>query len=228
MRKVVAYALVSVDGVAEAPETFLEDFDEEMDANLAEVIGAQDTVLLGRRMCDSGRGRVLTSDVQPFADFMNAVQKYVGHVLAPREPLDQRRGCRRPGQDSRRCATSRRGRWRRRRAREHLARRVAPRRRPRRRRLPSYSSPRPSSGPAGGCSGTRRARPLELARERRHHDGRAPRALPGDGSRLKAGGRRADSREQLGRTGEHDVQRGSPGAAICHAWVTSITGFSTT
>lgn len=77
MRRVVAYALVSVDGVAEAPETFLEDFDEEMDANLAEVIGTQDTVLLGRRMYDEWSRYWPASDIQPFADFINAVQKYV-------------------------------------------------------------------------------------------------------------------------------------------------------
>ena len=52
MRKVVAYVLVSVDGVAEDPETFLLEFDEVMEANLAEVISTQDTVLLGRKMYD--------------------------------------------------------------------------------------------------------------------------------------------------------------------------------
>ena len=52
MRKVVVYTLVSVDGVAQDPETFLFDFDKTMEANLAEVIGTQDVVLLGRRMYD--------------------------------------------------------------------------------------------------------------------------------------------------------------------------------
>jgi len=77
MRKVVAYTLVSVDGVAEDPETFLDDFDEVMEANLGEVIGTQDTVLLGRRMCDEWSEYWPTSDDQPFADFINGVQKYV-------------------------------------------------------------------------------------------------------------------------------------------------------
>jgi len=77
MRKVVAYELVSVDGVAEAPETFLFEFDEVMEANLGEVIATQDTVLLGRRMYDEWSRHWPTSDDQPFADFINAVQKYV-------------------------------------------------------------------------------------------------------------------------------------------------------
>lgn len=77
MRKVVAYMLVSLDGVAEAPETFLLDFDEVMDKHLGAVIGAQDTVLLGRAMYDEWSQYWPTSDIQPFADFINRVQKYV-------------------------------------------------------------------------------------------------------------------------------------------------------
>ncbi len=77
MRKVVAYMLVSVDGVAEAPEEFLFDFDEVMEANLGEVIGTQDTVLLGRRMYDEWSDYWPKSDDQPFADFINNVHKHV-------------------------------------------------------------------------------------------------------------------------------------------------------
>ena len=77
MRKVVAYMLVSVDGVAEAPDRFLFAFDEVMEANLGEVIGTQDTVLLGRTMYDEWSGYWPDSDVQPFADFINNVHKYV-------------------------------------------------------------------------------------------------------------------------------------------------------
>ena len=77
MRKVVAYMLVSVDGVAESPDQFLFDFDEAMEANLGDVIGTQDTVLLGRRMYDEWSGYWPTSDDQPFADFINTVRKYV-------------------------------------------------------------------------------------------------------------------------------------------------------
>ena len=77
MRKVVAYMLVSIDGVAEAPEQFLFDFDERMEANLGEVIATQDTVLLGRRMYDEWSNYWPTSDDQPFADFINTVHKRV-------------------------------------------------------------------------------------------------------------------------------------------------------
>jgi dihydrofolate reductase len=77
MRKVVAYTLVSVDGVAEAPEQFVAEFDEVMDANLGEVIASQDTVLLGRTMYDEWSRYWPESDIQPFADFINNVHKYV-------------------------------------------------------------------------------------------------------------------------------------------------------
>jgi dihydrofolate reductase len=77
MRKVVAYMLVSVDGVAEDPDQFLFEFDEAMEANLADVIGRQDTVLLGRKMHDEWADFWPKSDIQPFADFINNVHKYV-------------------------------------------------------------------------------------------------------------------------------------------------------
>jgi dihydrofolate reductase len=77
MRKVVVYTLVSVDGVAEAPETFVLDFDEVMEANLTEVIEAQDVVVLGRVMYDEWANYWPSSEDQPFADFINGVRKYV-------------------------------------------------------------------------------------------------------------------------------------------------------
>ena len=77
MRKVVAYTLVSVDGVAESPEQFFFHFDEVMEANLAEVIATQDTVLLGRTRYAEWSSYWPTSDDQPFADFINHVHKYV-------------------------------------------------------------------------------------------------------------------------------------------------------
>jgi dihydrofolate reductase len=77
VRKVVAYTLLSVDGVAESPELFVEDFDAEMDAHLADVIASQDAVLLGRRMHDEWARFWPTSDIEPFAGFINTVTKYV-------------------------------------------------------------------------------------------------------------------------------------------------------
>ena len=77
MRKVVAYTLLSADGVAEAPETFVEVFDDEMQEHLNGVIGTQDAVLLGRRMHDEWAAFWPTSDIEPFAGFINSVTKYV-------------------------------------------------------------------------------------------------------------------------------------------------------
>ena len=42
MRKVVAYELLSLDGVAEAPDEFITSWDDEMDANPAAFIATQD------------------------------------------------------------------------------------------------------------------------------------------------------------------------------------------
>ncbi|HEY0389918.1 MAG TPA: dihydrofolate reductase family protein [Gaiellales bacterium] len=84
MRKVIVYMLISLDGVAEDPNTFITEFDEAMDENLAEVIGSQDTVLLGRRMYEEWSRYWPTSDIEPFASFINTVQKYV----ATSRPLD--------------------------------------------------------------------------------------------------------------------------------------------
>jgi dihydrofolate reductase len=77
MRKVVLYTLLSLDGVAEAPNAFMFAFDDEMNDNLAEVIGSQDTVLLGRRMYDEWARFWPSSDIAPFADFINGVDKRV-------------------------------------------------------------------------------------------------------------------------------------------------------
>lgn len=84
MRTVVAYELVSLDGVAEQPDRFFPDWDDAMDANLAAVIGTQDAVVLGRRSYDEWSGYWPSSDVEPFATFINGVPKYV----ATSTPLD--------------------------------------------------------------------------------------------------------------------------------------------
>jgi dihydrofolate reductase len=77
VRKLVVYTLLSLDGVAESPEQFFTDFDDAMEDNLAEVIGSQDTVLLGRRMYDEWSHFWPSSDVEPFASFINSVRKHV-------------------------------------------------------------------------------------------------------------------------------------------------------
>src|ERR1043165_6890576 len=79
VRKIVVYELMSLDGVAEAPDGFFTDWDDAMDANLGAVIATQDVVVLGRRSYDEwgrywpGPGR----EFEPFATFINGVTKYV-------------------------------------------------------------------------------------------------------------------------------------------------------
>ena len=77
MRKVVLYEQVSLDGVADDPDTFVLDWDEAMDANLAAVIATQDAVILGRRSYDEWSAFWPDSTIEPFATFINGVAKYV-------------------------------------------------------------------------------------------------------------------------------------------------------
>ena len=77
MRKVILYELLSLDGVAEAPETFFIDWDDAMDAALAAVIETQDSVILGRRSYDEWSQFWPGSEIEPFATFINQVPKYV-------------------------------------------------------------------------------------------------------------------------------------------------------
>ena len=85
MRKVVAYELLSLDGVAEAPDGFFADWDDAMEANLGAVIAAQDSVILGRRSYEEWAEFWPGSDIEPFATFINEVAKYV----ATSTPLDR-------------------------------------------------------------------------------------------------------------------------------------------
>lgn len=77
MRKVVLYQLLSLDGVAEEPGDWFFDPDQAVVDNLARVISSQDDVLLGRGTYDYWAGYWPTSDVQPFADFINGTPKHV-------------------------------------------------------------------------------------------------------------------------------------------------------
>ena len=85
MRKVVVYELLSLDGVAEAPDEFFADWDDAMDANLAAVIATQDAVILGRRSYAEWAQFWPSSQIEPFATFINGVTKYV----ATSTPLDR-------------------------------------------------------------------------------------------------------------------------------------------
>jgi dihydrofolate reductase len=85
MRKIVVYELLSLDGVAEDPDSYFTDWDDVMDANLAAVIGTQDAVILGRRSYTEWAEFWPTSQIQPFATFINGVTKHV----ATSTPLDR-------------------------------------------------------------------------------------------------------------------------------------------
>jgi dihydrofolate reductase len=78
VRKVVVSEYLSLDGVAEQPDefVFVTDFDDSED-DIARVIATQDTVLLGRRTYDDWAAFWPSSDIEPFASFINAVQKFV-------------------------------------------------------------------------------------------------------------------------------------------------------
>jgi len=79
------YELMSLDGVAEDPDRFFADWDAAMDANLAAVIATQDAVILGRRSYTEWAQFWPSSQIEPFAKFINGVTKYV----ATSTPLDR-------------------------------------------------------------------------------------------------------------------------------------------
>ncbi len=84
-RKLVAYELLSLDGVAEDPDQFITEWDEAMDENLARVIASQDAVILGRRTYNDWAAFWPTSDIEPFATFINGVDKYVVTSSVPHD-----------------------------------------------------------------------------------------------------------------------------------------------
>lgn len=77
MRKVVLYQLLSLDGVAEEPGDWFFDADRDVFSNLGRIIESQDAILLGRRTYEYWVGYWPTSDVEPFASFINGTEKHV-------------------------------------------------------------------------------------------------------------------------------------------------------
>ena len=86
MPNIVLYTLVSLDGATEDPHRYFPEtgdrhgapvFDEKLARLEAEMLARQGAVLLGRRTYDQWSRYWPTSDEQPFADFINAVPKYV-------------------------------------------------------------------------------------------------------------------------------------------------------
>jgi len=85
VRKVIVYEFLSLDGVAEHPDAFVTDFDEVMRENLGRVIASQDSVLLGRQTYDDWAGFWPDSDNEPFASFINGVEKFVVTSKTPEQ-----------------------------------------------------------------------------------------------------------------------------------------------
>ena len=86
MPNLVLYTLVSLDGATEDPHRYFPEtparpgapvFDDDLGRQEAEMLARQSAVLLGRRTYDQWSRYWPTSDEQPFADFINAVPKYV-------------------------------------------------------------------------------------------------------------------------------------------------------
>ncbi|MEU3458284.1 dihydrofolate reductase family protein [Micromonospora sp. NPDC006766] len=78
MRKVVSYLLFSIDGVTDAPDEWMfEHFDSEVAQHLQYLVDTQDAVLLGRATYEYWAPYWPTSDVEPFATFINSSPKYV-------------------------------------------------------------------------------------------------------------------------------------------------------
>ena len=81
MRTVVVFELVSLDGVAEAPDTFF-GWDDALDAQLADVIATQDSVILGRRTYAEWAAFWPGKEIEPFATFINGITKHVATSTA--------------------------------------------------------------------------------------------------------------------------------------------------
>ena len=82
-RRVVLYQLLSLDGVAEEPGDWFVDDGPEVFEHLGRTISTQDDVLLGRGTYDYWVGYWPTSEVEPFATFINSVRKHVVTSSAP-------------------------------------------------------------------------------------------------------------------------------------------------
>lgn len=78
-RNVVLYELMSLDGFADDPGEgdWFGDADERLLGFLGDVIGRQDTVLLGRTTFEKWAPYWPTATMQPFADFINSTPKVV-------------------------------------------------------------------------------------------------------------------------------------------------------
>jgi dihydrofolate reductase len=82
-RNVVLYQLLSLDGVAEEPGNWFFDTGPEVFANLGRIIASQDDILLGRGTYEYWVEYWPTSNVEPFASFINGTCKHVATSTRP-------------------------------------------------------------------------------------------------------------------------------------------------
>jgi dihydrofolate reductase len=77
MRNVIAGLFISLDGVAESPDKWQFEFDEDMAEAMTSLVAEQDAILLGRVTYEEWLPYWPTSSEEPFASFMNTTPKYV-------------------------------------------------------------------------------------------------------------------------------------------------------
>lgn len=77
MRKVVSLLFLSLDGVTESPDKWQFAFDDEMGAAMGAALDEQDAILMGRVTYEEWAGYWPTSTDEPYASFINNIQKYV-------------------------------------------------------------------------------------------------------------------------------------------------------
>ncbi|MCI0556268.1 MAG: dihydrofolate reductase family protein [Anaerolineae bacterium] len=77
MRKVVASLFISLDGVAESPDKWQFEFDDDMTAAITAEIAGIDTILLGRVTYEEWLPYWPTSTDEPFASHINKTPKFV-------------------------------------------------------------------------------------------------------------------------------------------------------
>lgn len=89
MRKVVVYELVSLDGVAQSPDEWVFDVDQEVDDDLLAATATQDAVLLGRQTYNEWSNYWPTAaEFAPFAHFINHAKTRL-HIQTAEAAMDQ-------------------------------------------------------------------------------------------------------------------------------------------
>ena len=86
MRDVVLLHWLSLDGVSEEPSDWFFNDGPELFDLIGRVLATQDDVLLGRGSYDYWAGYWPTSDVEPFATFINSTHKHVATSSALTQP----------------------------------------------------------------------------------------------------------------------------------------------